>query len=377
MSSSITEEQTWRFSSRVVITYRPGRLTINCSKSDVSHELRDTLADAFVQFVCPLKLSGLFHDVKKEMLSSVAVNFIKLRRTGLILETSAYSENEFRTPYWEDAWLYNVLAKTRFETKFVGLQQQNRRHLDRIRAKQPELTSHTMHEVISAKSLAPPLPDLTLPEILQSRRTRRTFGNAPLSLDEISWVLDMSFGVRREWQYQDSIVTNRFRSSPSGGGLLSVNAIVIALDVSGLHRDVYRYCPIQKSLTASNTKVSADWITEAFAGQTWISNASIIVLLTANFCKLKERYNASRIYRMANVEAGHIAQTFLLCSEFLGWSAFSVGGMNDEKMEAGLKLDRQCEVPLYAVGGGSRSTISEAQEWENQAFENNLPLVDS
>jgi SagB-type dehydrogenase family enzyme len=87
-------------------------------------------------------------------------------------------------------------------------------------------------------------------------------------------------------------------------------------------------------------------------GQHFINNLPLGLYITARFDKLWWKYPHSRAYRMAFVEAGHIAQTFQLVATALGLNTWLTGALTDDKVEAALGLEHSAEQPLFFVGCG-------------------------
>jgi SagB-type dehydrogenase family enzyme len=88
------------------------------------------------------------------------------------------------------------------------------------------------------------LPDpleLTAPlgEVIRRRRSAREFSGGPVAFAEIATLVRAVAGTTRT--AGDSVLPGR--AVPSGGGLYPVELWMIALDVTGLGRGVYRYAP--------------------------------------------------------------------------------------------------------------------------------------
>ena len=87
-------------------------------------------------------------------------------------------------------------------------------------------------------------------------------------------------------------------------------------------------------------------------GQHFINNLPLGLFITARFDRLWWKYEHSRAYRMAFVEAGHLSQTFQLVATALGLNTWLTGAFADQQVEALLNLEGSAEQPLLFVGCG-------------------------
>lgn len=107
------------------------------------------------------------------------------------------------------------------------------------------------------------------------------------------------------------------RSSPSGGGLNACEGYVYVQHVTGPKAGVYAYSSDLHALSLISPlpdEPFGRWL----CGQHFINTLPVGLFITSRFDKLWWKYEHSRAYRMAYVEAGHIAQTFQLVATQLG-----------------------------------------------------------
>ncbi len=105
------------------------------------------------------------------------------------------------------------------------------------------------------------------------------------------------------------------------------------------------------------------------AGQHFINNLPLGLFITARFDKLWWKYEHSRAYRMAFVEAGHLSQTFQLVATALGLGTWLTGAFADRQVEALLKLEGSAEQPLFFVGCGASDGQAMCQEMRDLLLE--------
>ena len=195
----------------------------------------------------------------------------------------------------------------------------------------------------------------SLSEALINRKTCRSFTASSLSLSQISSLLYLSLGHLRERKHQaDAALAKGFdarRSSPSGGGLNACEGYLYARHVDGLEPGCYAYHSDLHALSFVSA-LPAEPLGQLLSGQHFINDLPVGLFITCRLDKLWWKYEHSRAYRMAYVEAGHISQTFQLIATLLGLNTWLTGALTDDRVEALLGLQDTPEQPLFFVGCG-------------------------
>jgi SagB-type dehydrogenase family enzyme len=204
-----------------------------------------------------------------------------------------------------------------------------------------------------------------LTSALTQRKTCRSFTGAAISLNDVSTLLYLSFGYlhERRKDRDDSIAPglDARRSSPSGGGLNACEGFLLVQSVSGLAPGIYSYHPTEHALSAVNSLPEIP-LGQLLCGQHFINNLPLGLFITARFDRLWWKYEHSRAYRMAFVEAGHLSQTFQLVATALGLNTWLTGAFADDQIETLLKLENSAEQPLFFVGCGDSNGQAMCQE---------------
>jgi SagB-type dehydrogenase family enzyme len=199
------------------------------------------------------------------------------------------------------------------------------------------------------------LPQGSLANVLIGRKTCRTFTDVAISLEALGTLLYLSLGYLHERanDIDDCLVEGlgARRSSPSGGGLNACEGFLHAQNVSGLEPGFYAYHPVDHALSFVNPALDSS-LGQLLCGQHFINNLPVGLFITSRFDKLWWKYQHSRAYRMAFVEAGHISQTFQLVATALGLNTWLTGALADDQVEALLGLEDSAEQPLFFVGCG-------------------------
>lgn len=199
------------------------------------------------------------------------------------------------------------------------------------------------------------LPKDSLANVLIGRKTCRTFTDEAISLEDVGTLLYLSLGYlhERENDVDETIVEGlgARRSSPSGGGLNACEGFLYVQNVSGLQPGLYAYHSTNHALSFVNPAPDSP-LGQLLCGQHFINNLPVGLFITARFDKLWWKYEHSRAYRMAYVEAGHISQTFQLVATALGLNTWLTGALTDDQVETLLGLEDNAEQPLFFVGCG-------------------------
>jgi SagB-type dehydrogenase family enzyme len=188
-------------------------------------------------------------------------------------------------------------------------------------------------------------------ETLHARRTHREFARGEVSLDNISRLLQTTWGVQG---YFETNVLGRlpYKTSPSGGARHPGEVYLMALRVNGLERGMYHYQAEDNRLARLPAKVSPRLASAFCAGQPYFGAAAALFIMTAVFARTMWKYGRARAYRVVLLEAGHLCQTFCLTATRLGLAPFCTAALKDSLIEKDLGLDGISESVLYVAGVG-------------------------
>jgi SagB-type dehydrogenase family enzyme len=210
--------------------------------------------------------------------------------------------------------------------------------------------------------LPPPSIEGEFARVVQERRTWRQFSKRPASVQAVSTVLGLTFGVQR-WVELPGIGQVALKTSPSGGARHPIECYVLALRVKGLPPGLYHYRADSHVLERLTDGASARQVATYLPGQSWYGGASLLVLLTAVFARTQWRYRFARAYRVVLGEAGHLCQTFCLAATWQGLAPFCTMALADSIIERDLGVDGVSEAVLYAAGFGTRPAGMDWAPW--------------
>lgn len=183
-----------------------------------------------------------------------------------------------------------------------------------------------------------PVPDFTgrsIEECIEQRRSVRSYESKALNLQQLSNILWSAQGLTEE--------DHGLRAVPSAGATYPLVVFVAKSD------GLFRYIPESHGLKQEMTEDIRRDIANAALGQSFISDAGLVVIITALYERTTQRYGERGI-RYVHIEAGHCAQNVHLEAVALGLGSVPVGAFNDDRLSTLLKLKN--EKPLYIVPVG-------------------------
>ena len=212
--------------------------------------------------------------------------------------------------------------------------------------------------VKGAKKTLPPVgafPDSEFIQLLKARKTHRQFSKGKVTLEAVSQLLSLVWGVTG---YLHSSVFGKLlhKTSPSGGARHPGEVYVMALRIKGLSPGLYHYHPAHHYLTRISATATRDRAWLYCARQDYVRNSAALFLMTAVFRRTMWKYRFARAYRVVLLDTGHLCQTFCLVATWLGLAPFCTAALKDTLIEQDLGIDGIRESVLYVAGVGCPPT---------------------
>lgn len=201
-------------------------------------------------------------------------------------------------------------------------------------------------------NLAPPgkwqdIAKVDLETAIRNRQSRRLFREEPLSLDEVSFLLWATQGVRRT---HDRKVA--FRTVPSAGARHSFETYIAAIEVAGLEKGFYRYLPFEHQLLFEfQEKQMEQKLVEASLGQTFVGQAPLVVLWTVIPARMEWRYGLAA-HKLIALDAGHVCQNLYLACEAIHAGCCAVAAYHQQLCDQLLHVDGKDEFVIYLAPVG-------------------------
>jgi SagB-type dehydrogenase family enzyme len=182
---------------------------------------------------------------------------------------------------------------------------------------------------------------------MAARRSHRRFRKEALSLDELSFLLWATQGIRAEPHGG-----NAFRTVPSAGCRHALETYLCVLQVEELERGIYRYLPLEHRLLREGAGENlAERLVEATLGQPFTGRGAVTFVWTAVPYRMEWRYGAAS-YKVLALDAGHVCQNLYLACEAVGAGTCAVAAYDQGAMDRLLGVDGEEEFTLYIAPVG-------------------------
>jgi SagB-type dehydrogenase family enzyme len=295
---------------------------------------------------------------------SVRSALTQLVEYGLLLpKNSPEAEHDNRiAKEWSD-WLPE--GSFHFSTKDVPYVDRSSWSVDRLKSIMPKTPQPKFIKTIKGeKKIVLPARtffDSEFIRVLMARKTHRRFSKQKLSLETVSQLLHLVWGVTG-YLYSPRFGKLFHKTSPSGGARHPGEVYLMALRVKGLRAGLYHYQPTTHRLERISTNASPAKAGLYCAGQHFARNAAALFLMTAVFRRTMWKYQFARAYRVVLLDAGHLCQTFCLVATWLGLAPFCTAALKDTLIEKDLGIDGIRESVLYIAGVGLPATSVRARQ---------------
>ncbi len=182
-----------------------------------------------------------------------------------------------------------------------------------------------------------------LEDTLTGRRSIRRFSHAPLSIEELSWLLWCTQGV------QQITPPSTTRTVPSAGARHPLDTYVLVNRVKGLNAGLYRYIALEHAV--AQVRIDAKigpLLQEACLGQDMVVTAAVSFFWLADVYRSAWRYS-ERAWRYVFLDAGHVCQNLYLAAAPLECGVCAIAAFDDAKLNSLLGADGENQFAVYAA----------------------------
>lgn len=190
--------------------------------------------------------------------------------------------------------------------------------------------------------------DLSIEEIILSRRSRRHYSTVAMTLEELSNILYYSYGITGHLDKTDL----ELRAVPSGGGLYPIDIYMYVNNVNSLENGIYYYDPFEHKLIMVNDNDFTKISTEVSGYSAMIDTAAVTFILAANLWRNQWKYH-ERGYRVVFLDCGHVAENLHLMSTAYSLGSCCLMGFVDDELNDLLELDGISEHSMYMITVGN------------------------
>lgn len=184
---------------------------------------------------------------------------------------------------------------------------------------------------------------------VRNRRSRRRFGEAPLDLEELGFLLWATQGIERLFD-----ASTAWRTVPSAGCRHPLETHLCALRIEGVSSGIYRYLPVDHQLLYERAVPDLpDRLVDAALGQSFVGRAAVVFVWTAVPRRMEWRYDGAA-YKLIALDAGHVCQNLYLACEAVGVSTCAVAAYHQDAMDTLIGVDGDEEFTVYLAPVGKR-----------------------
>ncbi len=189
---------------------------------------------------------------------------------------------------------------------------------------------------------------MPLIEAIASRKSHRRFAEAFLTLEELSFLLWATQGVR-------NVAANgsaTLRTVPSGGARHPFETYLAVGRVKDLEPGLYRYLPLEHKLCLLREGDSlVEEAKQASRNNAFVGEAAVVFVWTAIPIRAEWRYELVA-HKMIAIDVGHVCQNLYLACAAIGAGTCAIGAYSQERMDAVLEVDGNDEFTIYVAPVG-------------------------
>jgi len=243
----------------------------------------------------------------------------------------------------------NIGAKFMQQTKYEEMkwQTQQEKGLPQPPLEKPYAPTAKLIELPKPSNIT--FPEIGLRKAIEDRKTLRKYSTKSLSLDELSFLLWMTQGVKA--------VTSRpvtLRTVPSAGARHAFETYILVNKVNELQPGLYRYIATKHLLLLEKKGITlAARLTAACAAQAQVLNSAVTFFWIAVVERMYWRYD-ERGFRYLHLDAGHVCQNLYLAAEAIDSGVCAIAAYNDDQVNKVLGLDGVKEFAIYIASLGKK-----------------------
>ncbi len=191
------------------------------------------------------------------------------------------------------------------------------------------------------------IPWVDLAAAIGKRESRREYRKKTITLEEVSFLLWATQGVRGQ-----VIGGHAYRTVPSAGCRHALETYLVVLDVEGLAAGIYRYLPLSHQLLFEFSEERlARRIVDASLGQPYPGRAALTFIWTAIPYRMEWRYHLAA-HKVIAIDAGHVCQNLYLACEAIGAGTCAIAAYDQEALDDLLRIDGEEEFAIYLAPVG-------------------------
>ncbi len=181
---------------------------------------------------------------------------------------------------------------------------------------------------------------------MENRESRRKYSKEPITLEELSFLLWATQGVRF------ISGANTFRIVPSAGCRHALETYLAIFNVEDVNPGIYRYLPLSHELLFELEEDNLrDKVIRSTMGQIFAGNGALTFIWSAIPYRMEWRYGLASSKEIA-LDAGHVGQNLYLACEAIGAGTCAIAAYDQEYLDKLLQLEGAEEFAIYIAPVG-------------------------
>jgi SagB-type dehydrogenase family enzyme len=193
------------------------------------------------------------------------------------------------------------------------------------------------------------IPAMDLRQAIRQRKSLRHYDPQPLSLDELSFLLWSTQGIKSTIENKATI-----RTVPSAGARHAFETYLLINRVDGLQPGLYRYIAFKHALLLVNAgaEICKTMQTACF-DQAHVGESNVTFFWVAVTERMTWRYS-ERGYRYLLLDAGHVCQNLYMAAEAINCGVCAIAAYDDDPVNAALGADGESLWCAYVATLGKK-----------------------
>jgi len=190
---------------------------------------------------------------------------------------------------------------------------------------------------------------IDLKAAIKNRESRRSYSHQPLSIEELSFLLWATQGIREKLDSGHAL-----RTVPSAGCRHAFETYLCVLNIQDLDQGIYRYLPLEHQLLFEFAEENLNKkIRHAVLGQRYPGEAAVTFIWTTIPYRMEWRYGLAA-HKVIAIDAGHVCQNLYLACEAIGAGTCAIAAYDQGEMDKLLRIDGQDEFTIYLASVGKK-----------------------
>lgn len=188
-------------------------------------------------------------------------------------------------------------------------------------------------------------------DIINQRESHRKFTDDNLSLEELSFLLWCTQGVKK-------VTANNYatlRTVPSGGARHPFETYLVINHIKGIKKGLYRYLPLRhKLLLILEDSTLSSQLSDIACEQTFVGDSAVTFIWSCIPYRGEWRY-LDAAHKVMLLDAGHVCQNLYLACQAIDCGTCAVGAYDQKLIDKFLGLDGENEFVVYVAPVGKVS----------------------